>query len=416
MREAGGRKVLVISGTFPPARMAESDHVLHLCRGLAAHGLEVEVLTRQGSVDDASLPFRVHAVMSNWSWLELRHAVRVARRFSPDIVFLFYVGSAFDLHPMVTFLPRVLKRGLPKVVVVTQITAPVGSVAKFHSLLTRLIRKTIELVSGSAVVDYSYGTLLRDSDRIIVMSPAHLQILARNSPQLPAKSTLIPAPSLLVMSPAIPESRARGRRALTLADGEFAFAYFGRLYRGKGLDTLLEAYQRVRTHHSNVRLAIVGGEPDAYRDRFQDDWRLERVHDLSRRLGVEDSVIWTGEFPWDSDLGSAYLRAADAAILPFDGGVDVNNSSFAAVAVHGLPTITTRSPCVDGPFLDGVNVLLCPPLDPAAMAAAMERLLADTELRQRLRSGIEVLAREWFSWDVSIDRTIQAFNSPRMLS
>jgi glycosyltransferase involved in cell wall biosynthesis len=42
----------------------------------------------------------------------------------------------------------------------------------------------------------------------------------------------------------------------------------------------------------------------------------------------------------------------------------------------------------------------------------MERLLADAELRHRLRAGIEKLAREWFSWDVSIDRTLQAFNAP----
>jgi glycosyltransferase involved in cell wall biosynthesis len=413
MNEAG-RRVLVISGTFPPDRMAEGDHVLHLCRGLAEHGLEIEVLTRRGAVGDASLPFRVHALMSAWSWLELRHVVRVAKRFSPDVVFLFYVGSAFDLHPMVTFVPTVLKRLLPKAAFVTQITVPVGSVARYHSLGTRVVRKAVELALGQAVVDYSYGTLLRDSERIIVMAPAHLKAFERNSPQLPAKSILIPAPSLIVMSPPDGRSRTRGRQALGLAEDEFAFAYFGRLYRGKGLETLLKAYQKVRARHSKVRLAIVGGEPQAYRDRFRDDWRLEDVHELSRQLGVEDSVVWTGEFPWDSNLGSTYLRAADAAVLPFDGGVDLNNSSFAAVAVHGLATITTRSPAAEAPFVDGANVLLCPPLDPEAMAAQMERLLADVELRRRLRSGIEVLAKHWFSWEVSIERTIEALNTPRL--
>jgi glycosyltransferase involved in cell wall biosynthesis len=65
-------------------------------------------------------------------------------------------------------------------------------------------------------------------------------------------------------------------------------------------------------------------------------------------------------------------------------------------------------------FADGENVLLFPPRDPVAAAAAMERLLADAALRQQLRSGIENLSRNWFAWDVSIDRTIEALNAPRL--
>jgi len=32
----------------------------------------------------------------------------------------------------------------------------------------------------------------------------------------------------------------------------------------------------------------------------------------------------------------------------------------------------------------------------------------------RLRAGIEALSEHWFSWEVSIDRTIQAINAPRV--
>jgi glycosyltransferase involved in cell wall biosynthesis len=131
-------------------------------------------------------------------------------------------------------------------------------------------------------------------------------------------------------------------------------------------------------------------------------------------LGIAESVVWSGEYSWDSDLGSAYLRAADVAVLPFDNGVDLNNSSFAAVAAHGLPTITTRGEAMEDVFIDDENVLLCSPRDPTALATAMERQLIDADLRRRLRAGIETLARDWFSWDINIDRTIDAFNGPRL--
>jgi hypothetical protein len=39
----------------------------------------------------------------------------------------------------------------------------------------------------------------------------------------------------------------------------------------------------------------------------------------------------------------------------------------------------------------------------------MEQLLINPDLRQRLRSGVAVLAKEWFSWERALDRTIAAF-------
>jgi glycosyltransferase involved in cell wall biosynthesis len=405
------RKVLVIAGVFPPTPMAEGDHVLHLCRMLAERGLEVEVLTRKGSIGDADLPFRVHPIMSKWNWAELPRLLKFAKRSQPDVIFLYFIGFAYDLHPMVTFAPSILKRALPTVPVVTQITAPVGSMAMQHSLMTRLLRKAMATALEPTEIDYSYGTLLRDSDRVIVMAANHLTFLERIMPKLAAKSMLIPPPPLILMSPAVAESRASGRQALGLTESDFVFAYFGRLYRGKGLETLLRAFKIVQSRHPGVRLAIVGGEARAYDPRFPEDWRVEQLHDLARTLGIEESVIWTGEFPWDSDVGSRYLRAADVAVLPFDNGVDLNNSSFAAVAAHGLPTVTTRGADLDESFRDSENVLLCPPLDPAAMASAMERLLVSPEIRQRLHAGISELANEWFTWEASVDRTIAALNT-----
>jgi glycosyltransferase involved in cell wall biosynthesis len=127
-----------------------------------------------------------------------------------------------------------------------------------------------------------------------------------------------------------------------------------------------------------------------------------------KELGLEDRVGWTGDYRWDSDVGSSYLRAADICVLPFDRGVYLNNSSFSAAASHGLPIISTRAEVVEPAFVHEENVLLCPPKDPAAMAAAIERVVDDAALRHRLRDGVRRMAQEWFSWDRVIERTLNA--------
>lgn len=93
-------------------------------------------------------------------------------------------------------------------------------------------------------------------------------------------------------------------------------------------------------------------------------------------------------------------------MLPFDYGVSMNNSRFAAAAAHALPIISTRGPILESPFVHGDNVLLCPPRDPDALAGAIESLMHEPGLRERLAAGALAMPREWFSWDRAIERTL----------
>lgn len=84
----------------------------------------------------------------------------------------------------------------------------------------------------------------------------------------------------------------------------------------------------------------------------------------ARELGVESRIVWTGAYDANSLDPSRFLHQADAGILPFDLGVSLRNTSFAALAAHSLPVVTTRGPDLARTFVDGENVLLCPPRDP----------------------------------------------------
>jgi glycosyltransferase involved in cell wall biosynthesis len=130
------------------------------------------------------------------------------------------------------------------------------------------------------------------------------------------------------------------------------------------------------------------------------------MRDLSKQLDLDEKIIWTGEYTWDNDEASVYLHAADVGILPFDRGVRLNNSSFAAMTSHGLPIITTQGAWVESPFVHGKNVFLCHPKDPDSMRLAIETLVDTPNLRQHLRLGALTLAQEWFSWESATKHTI----------
>jgi glycosyltransferase involved in cell wall biosynthesis len=400
------RKILVVTGVFPPTQIAEADHIARLSVELAARGYSVDVLTTGNAAILESANHRVHHIMPSWRWASRTRLIRFAREIDPDIVYIWYIGHGYEFHPMVTFAPTWLKAALPRARVVTQITAPVGARPKRYPLASRLIRKGFALASGSRGVDYAYGTLMRDSDRFVAMAGAHLARFTEALPGLEGKATVIPPPPLVPMSLPGEESRRRGRDLLGFSADHLVFAYFGRLYRGKGLETLIEAFAAVRTSLPKARLAVIGG-PIAV--QLDGAWRLEDLHEQAQRLGVADAISWTGEFPFESDAGSLYLRAADIAVLPFDEGAALNNSSLAACAAHDLPTITTLGKQAEPEFVDGENTLLLPARDASALAAAMIRLGSNAGLRARLRAGVQALRAKHFSWDASVSRTIAVF-------
>jgi glycosyltransferase involved in cell wall biosynthesis len=92
--------------------------------------------------------------------------------------------------------------------------------------------------------------------------------------------------------------------------------------------------------------------------------------------------------------------------LPFAEGAALNNSSLAAAAGHGLPVITTYGDHPERDLADGENMLIVPPSDADALAAAMIRLAGDPALQAKLRAGIERLAVRHFTWSGSVASTV----------
>ena len=396
----------MVTAAFPPMKVGGADYALRLCQRLAERGLEIDVITSDlaGIATDARL--RIAPIMRDWSWRELPRLLARIQRSTPDIVDIHFHGRFYGNHPMVTFLPSLIKRRWPGLRVVTHIEWPIGVPGEGRSTVSRIVRRAVIAWVGRTDVSYGFGTLLRDSDAVIVLSDTHRVMLEEEFARIGEKTVLIPPPPLMQMAENGDGAARREGRTLLHADAEdFVLAYFGYLYPRKGVETLLEALRLVGQQRSHVRLVMIGGSlNDPNRPHYRDE-----LTQRAAELGVAGAVTWTGYYPTDSNIASLYLRAADCCVLPFDRGVYLNNSSFAAAMAHGLPTISTPGDPLEPPFRAGENVLFCEPKDPASLAHAIESLIASAELRERLHAGALAFAAEWFSWDRVLDRTIAAF-------
>jgi FkbM family methyltransferase len=404
-------KVLIVS-VFPPDPAPEANHALHLSEHLAAAGLEVDVLCKKGSVDRGLRPGVVlRPVMNDWTWSDLPLLIRSLRASRPDVVLLLYIGWVYGHHPMITFLPTICHAVLPGVPCVTQFEN-VDTSAPPQSLRAGVLRKVVVFWARPDDVHPVLGTLLRDSARIIALSSPHQARLVSQDPAVHEKSVIVPPPPLIRLCADPSTARRRAREAVGAAQDDFVLVFWGFVYPGKGLETLLEAFRIVADRHPTMRLVIVGGNLEVPPGSSRCREYFKMVHELPEKLGIADRVTWTGHFDWDSDAGSLYLHAGDLCILPFDYGVTLNNSSLAAASTHGLPVIATELPTGRDEALDhGQNVYLCRPRDPRMLAEAIDLMTRVPAVRERVRAGILRLAHDWHCWETTTRRIVSALES-----
>lgn len=157
---------------------------------------------------------------------------------------------------------------------------------------------------------------------------------------------------------------AQGERAAAPATPNlFSVA---RLIPEKGVFDLLDACALVRAHRP-CRLTIAGAGP--VRDELQ-----RRIADL----GLSGAATLAGYLSGDA-LDAAY-RGADLFVLPTYFAEGFPLSVMEAMS-YGLPIVTTPiRGCADS-LNEGENALFVPARDPAALAAAIGRLLDDDGLR-----------------------------------
>lgn len=161
--------------------------------------------------------------------------------------------------------------------------------------------------------------------------------------------------------------------------------YHGRVDRRKGVLDLLDALPLLRTP-AQVIISGIGPDLDEVR---------RRVAGLPPGL-----VELTGYAAYD-DAAAVYQRGTIFVSPTYSEGF--SNTVLEAMAC-GLPVVSTNVVGVVDCLRDEENGLLVEAGDVPALAAALDRLLEDPELYDRLRSTALAEVREQYSWPVLAER------------
>ncbi len=132
-------------------------------------------------------------------------------------------------------------------------------------------------------------------------------------------------------------------------------------------------------------------------DIFGEGSQRDQIRSLISRLGLEGRAVLRGEI-----AGSALaLGKIDLLVLPSDA------EGFGLVLIEAMaarvPVIGTNVPGIRDVIEDGVSGLLVPPRNPRAMANAIERILNDPLLAEKLIKGGSDRVRKNYDWSVQID-------------
>jgi phosphatidylinositol alpha-mannosyltransferase len=159
--------------------------------------------------------------------------------------------------------------------------------------------------------------------------------------------------------------------------------FVGRLDKRKGFPTAVQAFAQLASDRPGLRLVVVGDGPQ----RSAVDGLTPELRARVEMLGAVPNV----------DL-HPYEAACDLYV-----GTAVGGESFGVVLVEamaaGLPIVASDIPGYDEVMSDGIEGVLVPPRDAAAVARAVASILDDPGLAGRMSEAGRARART-FDWSV----------------
>ena len=189
---------------------------------------------------------------------------------------------------------------------------------------------------------------------------------------------------------------AQAKRALGL-EGLFVLGFTGFVRDWHGMDKVIDFIAQAGAQW-HCHLLLVGDGP--VRDALEQQ---------AQRLGIADHVTFTGVV--QRDEVASYVAAFDIALQPAVVAYASPLKLFEYLAL-GRAIVAPSQANIREVLQDGVNALLFDPADDAGLVKAIQRLIEDPALRQRLalKAGATISERG-LTWHANAQRVTQLARS-----
>lgn len=151
--------------------------------------------------------------------------------------------------------------------------------------------------------------------------------------------------------------------------GIFTFVFVGRLVRDKGINELVEAFERLNKEYTNTRLILVGPQEPKL-----DPLKPETIAKIDSNKNIEAVGLQSNVRPW--------LAASDAFVFPS------YREGFPNVVIEAgamsLPSIVTDINGSREIIIEGKNGTIIPPRDAVALYQSMKSFLEQPDKRAQM--------------------------------
>lgn len=275
----------------------------------------------------------------------------------------------------------------------------------FASTFTRL---ALLLRRGPAVIHHIHTTdiqfkarnrrieslLSLCSDRVICVSQAVGRFAVESLGIAPQKIRVVYNTAFADGMDGAPRT-ADGQDVLSrLSPGDFVILSIASLTRNKGHDVLLTAMRELAARHETAKSVIVGDGPER-----------RSLEEKIGSLGMKGRVLLAG---MRQDV-LPFLRRADVVVLSTIGREGLSVALIEGAAA-GRPLVGSDLGGIPEVIEHGLNGFLFRPGDTRELARALERLITDPELRERMGQRSRALFGDRFSREVMIGRIEQTYD------
>ncbi|WP_434529982.1 glycosyltransferase family 4 protein (plasmid) [Haloarcula sp. NS06] len=164
--------------------------------------------------------------------------------------------------------------------------------------------------------------------------------------------------------------------------------FVGRLDYPKGVPDLLEAAESIVESH-DIEFVITGKGP-----------QRDQLEQQAKRIGIENNVTFTGYVPRARQIQLYQNATAFALPSHYEGLPTVLLEAMSC----GAPVVATTVGGCPEVINDRENGLLAPPEDPPALSNAIDMVLSDPELRNRMSGNARQTILNRFTWEKITDR------------
>ncbi|HEV3134636.1 MAG TPA: glycosyltransferase family 4 protein [Acidimicrobiia bacterium] len=362
---------LLVTNDFPPKVGGIQSYLYELWRRLPPEETHVLTTPYPGAADwDAAQPFSIERVRQRVLLPApglARRVDAIARERGADVIFLDPVLPLGMIGRRLRAAPHVL------IAHGAEVNVP-GRLPGGRMLAGRVLRAASGLVAAG---EY----------------PARAAARAAGT-ELP---TLVVPPGVdpQRFRPLNGDERAAARQRFGLAADRPLVLGLSRLVPRKGFDVLIDA---VAGMDPGVQLAIGGAGRDAGR--------------LARRAaerGITGRCAFLGRVP-DADLAGVYGCADVFAMVCRErwGGLEAEGYGivFVEAAACAVPSVAGRSGGSQEAVVDGETGFVVDPYDAGGVRAALDRLLGDDALRERLGAAARRRAVEELTYDRQVGRLL----------